>query len=394
VALDDAPLAASIVRYVGRTGETVVLDDAVGQTRFGLDPRTAGLPHLSVLCTPLTHRGRRTGILYLENELVAGAFTPERTRLLEVLAHQAAVSLENARVRDESRVLLEAAGRFVPGPMVRALGRESVAELEPGDAVEREMSVLFSDLRGYTRRSENLDARESFRWLNDYLERISPVVGVYGGFVDRFVGDATMALFPDGVEGAVRAAVAMLKEVRSLNADRSAVPGAGEFHAGIGLHFGSVMLGAVGSSGRMEITSIGDAVNVAARLENATKPLDAALLISGSVARRLPAEHGLTLRSVGRLGVEGRTTPLEVWEVLDGESPDRAEAKGRVSDLLARGIERFQEGEMVGAADLFEACMEDSPTDAVARAYLEASRDLATEGSPEDWTGELRLGKG
>lgn len=390
--LEGGGLAATVVRYVARTGESVVLDDAVSDSRFASDPYVQRCSQLSVLCCPLIYRGRRTGLLYLENDLERGAFGGRQVRLVEVLANQAAISLEHARVQEGSEDMIRSFARFVPKEMVEILGKANVVDVRPGDAVSREMTVLFSDLRGYTRFTELLDPREGFSWLNAYLERISPIVGFYGGFIDKFVGDAIMALFPGDVTNALRAAVGMLQELGPLNVGRGG-DGAAGFRAGVGLHFGSVMLGSVGSSRRLDITAIGDAVNLASRIEAVTKLLDASLLITDAVCRRLQKAEEFSIRPVGRVRVEGRDAPLELYEVLDGDTPDRAESKGSICETMLEGIRLFQERSFRQAEEVFGLCLETRADDAVAHLYRTAARAFVEDPPGEDWFGELRLPK-
>jgi class 3 adenylate cyclase len=138
-----------------------------------------------------------------------------------MLASQAAVSMENAELYTDLSRLNRAYERFVPRAFLRQLARKSIVDVELGDSVERELSVAFVDLRSFSTISEGLPPAESFRFVNAFLGRMEPIVERHGGFIDKYLGDAVMALFEGVADDAVRAAEEMLTELARMNEERT-----------------------------------------------------------------------------------------------------------------------------------------------------------------------------
>ncbi len=184
---------------------------------------------------------------------------------------------------------------------------------------ELEVTILFSDLRGFTSISEKMDAKSLVGLLNEYFTEMVTVVMAEDGVVDKYIGDAIMAVFgapvpkPNDPVNAVRAAVKMRRALAHLN-ERLKGRGLPELNTGIGVHTGVVVAGNIGSEQRMEYTVIGDAVNLASRLESATKELGAPILISEETFRLV--EKHVEARPVKQIQVKGRAQPVTTYEVL------------------------------------------------------------------------------
>jgi len=393
--LDSEPLSqhgdipTSLIAYVNRTGETVVLDDASQDRRFSVDPavRRAGLK--SVLCMPVVHQRRSLGVLYLANSLSTAVFTPERAALLTILGTQAAISIENARLFARQRRQAESFARFVPSQFLEHIGRTSIEDVQIGDAVQRSISVLFSDLRDFTSLSESMTVEENFGWLNGYLGYVSPVIDQHQGFIDKFVGDAVMALFPAGGDQAVGAAIELHAALRRFN---RASEVAFDAKMGVGVHTGPLMLGTVGSSGRMDTTVIGDAVNLAARLESLTKYFGVQVLISGDTRSQLVRLADTPVRQLGRVRVKGRRESTTLFEVLAAEAPGARDRKLAQQELFAEATELFYGRRFADAARAFEECVAACPEDRPAARFVERARGLMGQPPAADWDGTETLG--
>jgi class 3 adenylate cyclase len=178
--------------------------------------------------------------------------------------------------------------------------------------------ILFSDLRGFSAFSEGRDPAEIVSRLNAYFERMVAAIRSEHGVVDKFIGDAVMAVFGGLVEledpatSAVRAARKMRTSLTELNAEW-AKAGLEPFDNGIGLHIGEVILGPLGCEDRMEFTAIGDAVNTAARLEGLCKDKAFPLLITGALYDELEAGEREGFESLGEVSVKGKQVPLRVY---------------------------------------------------------------------------------
>src|SRR5208282_3510519 len=150
------------------------------------------------------------------------------------------------------------------------LGKPSVLGVRLGDNVKRDIAILFSDIRSFTTFSEKMSPEDNFRFLNSYLGRMNPYVWENGGFIDKYMGDAIMAIFPEGAEPALQAAVAMLAHIPVYNAQRAQF-GYAPIRIGIGVHRGEAMLGVIGHPRFLQGTAISDAVNLSSRLQDLTK---------------------------------------------------------------------------------------------------------------------------
>ncbi len=266
----------------------------------------------------------------------------------------------------------KAIGRFVPREFLRLLGREQVSDVQLGDQVEREVSVLFSDIRDFTKLCESLTPDDTFRFINRCLERLGPEVRAHGGFIDKYIGDAIMALFPAGGLEALRAAIAMQKAVDAFNADE---PLALPLAIGIGVHRGKTMLGTIGEEERMEATVVSDTVNVASRLEGLTKSFGARIVVSGSLVDQA-REIGLTLRPLGHVSLKGRGIPVQVFEVLDADADGLRWAKVASLDTFTEAVALHEAGQSDEARALFERVLERCPEDRAAKHFLgEAARE-------------------
>lgn len=207
-------------------------------------------------------------------------------------------------IKAEERIhkLLSASMRFVPSQFLKALSAEDVTHIQPGDAVLVERAMLFADIRGFTRDAYNTEAKIIFEKLNRYNHFVEPVIREHNGFIDKFIGDGLMAIF-EKAEDAVRAGIAIFDAVEKFNAELIAAQKE-PIKIGIGIHWGKVALGTVGTLERMDTTVIGDAVNTAARIEALTKNGSVPFLFSGEIASRLPPE--ITVRRVGTTQLRGR----------------------------------------------------------------------------------------
>jgi len=384
-------LPLGIVNFVLHTRESVVLDDAMADPRFRRDPYLTRVGPRSVLCAPLVRQGRVTGVLYLENDLNRGAFTPARLGLINHVAAQAAISVENARLYGDIRSLNVAYQRFVPRQFLGILDRKAITDAVVGDRAQREMTVLFSDIRQFTRLSARMGLGETFAFVNHYLGRMVPAIEAHHGIVDKYVGDAIMALFPRQADDALDAAVAMLHALAKWNESLAAeqLP---PLQIGVGLHYGQVMMGMVGVQERMDCTVIGDAVNVAARIQGATRAYGLSLLLTSQVRGRLEFPNRFSLREVDRVRVSGREEPVTLFEAFDADEAEAASAKRENLKLLADLIDRYRHGHLEDAAACARAVLARAPNDPIAQLYLARCENFGRNGLPESWDGISALG--
>ncbi len=285
----------------------------------------------------------------------------------------------------------EALIRFVPQEFLDLLDEESVVDVQLGDHAQLEMTVLFSDIRNFTTLSEQMTPRENFDFINAYLGQVSPVIRRHSGFIDKYVGDAIMALFPQQVEDAVQASIAMREALARYNAKQQG-NGQPSIQIGIGLHTGDLMLGTIGESARMEGTVISDVVNAAARLQDLTKHYGVTLVLSEQTLNLLPDASHYHYRFLDRVRVKGKTAPLNIYEIFDGDLPTTFTLKQETLDNFASGVTQYHAGDFVTAKEHFERVLQHNPDDQTARFYLTYATRYIEHGTPEGWDGVTELG--
>ena len=373
-------LSPAIVHYVARTRTSVVLSDATAAGDFMRDAYICQHQSRSVLCTPLINRGKLAGILYLENNLITGAFTKNRLELLNLLSAQAAISIENARLytnlaslNQNLIALNQSYERFVPQQFLQLLGKDSITEVELGDSVKQDMSVLFADIRDFTSLSEKLSPEDNFRLINAFLSRMDTVIAEHNGFIDKYIGDALMALFNGPADDAVMASIAMLETLKAYN-QRRLQKNFQPLRVGIGINTGSLMLGTVGGRHRMDGTVISDAVNLAARMEGLTKFYGAPLLVAENTFMDLRNYSQYYFRIIDRVKVKGRSHSVTVYEIFNHEEPAMRDAKMRTKMMFEEGILFYNRQQFKEAYRCFDECFAYNPDDYIALNYAQRAR--------------------
>jgi len=276
---------------------------------------------------------------------------------------------EQKRALEKERSMADSFSRFVPRQFLTHLGKERIEDVTLGDAVERQMSVLFSDIRSFTSLSETMSPRENFAFLNSYLKRVGPIVRKHQGFIDKYIGDAVMALFPEKPEDALVAAIDMQIELREFNHQRLKKNFA-PIKIGVGLHSGTLYLGTIGEAERMDSTVISDTVNVTSRIEHLTKKLGAAVLVSGNLFSRISSIDRFQHRYLGKLPVRGKSERIEIYEILDGQSDFVIALHRETIEFFSRGLAAFHERAYAEAALAFKEVLQKNPIDKAASLYL------------------------
>jgi PAS domain S-box-containing protein len=501
-------LSVAIINYVARTKESVVLNDATHEGKFKLDSYITQNHPKSILCVPLINQDKLISIVYLENNLTTGAFTPDRLEVVKLLSAQAAISIENAKLYTEVKAserkltqfleampvgvsvldasgkphyrnriadqlfgqnirpetvgepiekvepvyiagtdwtyppeklsairalrgetttaddleihhedkvipieawgtpifddqrnvayaivafqditerkraererikftsdlyqLNEAFSRFVPSEFLQFLEKDSIVDVQLGDQVQKEMSVLFADIRDFTSLSESMTPQDTFKFINAYLSRMEPVILKHQGFIDKYIGDAIMALFSGRADDAVQAGIAMLRQLTEYNQYRANSKYA-PIQIGIGINTGSLMLGTVGGQNRMDGTVISDAVNLASRLEGLTKNYGVSLLISHYTFSQLDDVNQYAFRFIDRVQVKGKSTEVGVYEIFDADPPKIREGKLITKTAFEEALLLYNLNSFREAAQGFEEVLLFNPEDTVARIYL------------------------
>lgn len=271
--------------------------------------------------------------------------------------------------------LNQAFSRFVPRQFLQFLDKQSIVDVQLGDHVQKEMSVLFADIRDFTTLSESMTPEQNFKFINAYLSRMEPAIVENQGFVDKYIGDGIMALFSQGADNALKAAISMLHRLTEYNQDRAKanyLP----VRVGIGINTGSLMLGTVGGYSRMDTTVISDTVNLASRIEGLTKEYKVSLLISHHTFAQLEDANQYAFRLIDRVKVKGKVSAVSVYEVFDADPPKIRESKLVTKTAFEEALLLYHLHSFPEAAQLFDDCLRLIPEDTVARIYLERCQRL------------------
>ena len=284
--------------------------------------------------------------------------------------------------------LMDAAARFVPHEFLSFLGYESLVDVKVGQAVEKEMSILFSDIRDFTTLSEGMSLADNFKFINAYLSRMEPAIAKNKGFIDKYIGDAIMALFGGGADDAVRAAIAMLDCLTEYNETRQR-PGRLPLSIGIGINTGSLMLGTVGGESHLDTTVISDAVNLASRIEGLTKIYGTPLLISHGTFLQLEDTNNYMIRLIDRVSVKGKSEKVSVFEVFDADPPEIKDAKLAERTHFEQAVFLYHVQDYAGAKKGFKHCLNKIKNDRPCEIYLERCAQVEnaqwdSENDPKD----------
>jgi class 3 adenylate cyclase len=304
--------------------------------------------------------------------------------------NEMADSIQDYRARQDA--LHQAAARFVPEEFLKLLGNKSIESVQPGDQAAQTMTVLFADIRGFTTLAEKMSLEQVFRFLNSYLERMRPEITSMGGFIDKYIGDAIMALFPGRPDDALAAAAAMQGKIPEYNRHR-ANSGFEPIGIGIGVHVGPLMLGTVGDSHRMDGTVISDAVNLSSRLEGLTRRYGAGILTTGETLKLLAEPARFRFRFVDRVKVYGRANTTLVFECLDGDPDETRDRKLSYRSDLARALRFYYKGSFKDALDIIIPLSREHGDDAVLHLYRQRCDRFLRKGVRPGWDVEVLADK-
>lgn len=302
--------------------------------------------------------------------------------------------LARLRTQLDLHRIFEIAARFVPNEFINALGRERLTEVLLGDQIQREVTVLFADIRDYTTLAEGMSPQENFRFVNAYHSRMGPIVRRHHGFVNQYLGDAIMAIFPREPADALQAAVAMQTELTAYNAER-AKKDRMAIRMGIGLHSGPLIMGIIGDAQRMDAATVADTVNTASRIEGLTKHFGVGILLSGDSLEGIKNEgatqHAFHVRYLGRVLAKGKKESVAMYECFDGDETESIEKKIETKTMFDEALSAFFRKDFATARALLFSVAEQNPADQPARLFLHRAEAYLLHGVPDDWTGIERV---
>lgn len=300
-----------------------------------------------------------------------------------------------AQRADEALKLTTTFQKFIPRQFVDHFAKHGQVELELGHADEDEVAILFCDIRGFTGLSEKMDPQQLMSFLNSYFLRMNEPIHQNRGFIDKFIGDAIMALFdhPGGsaaqkAADALQAALDLRKALALYNAHRHK-SGYEPVGIGIGIHFGPVIIGTVGSEDRMDTTVIGDSVNIAFRLETLSPRYQADIIVSANTLHTVSGVFEGATRLLDWVRVKGRQAPIEIYEVLAHLPEDQQQQKSLIAPYIEQGLTLRKQQLWQAAIEQFEQARALAPTDPLPQLHLDVIRQLQNTPLPEGWDGAI-----
>ena len=310
-------IGRTITRKVMKDRVALLSQDAASDEQFAGVDSIVSQGVRSTICAPLVAETRVHGALYADRLDPFAAFKPDDLELVSAVAAQTAIAVENARAHERlarEEVARANYSRFLPEYVVKQM-LENPDSFKLG-GVSQVITILFADIRGFTRISEHAPPEKIVSLLNRYFSAMTEIIFAHGGTLDKYLGDGLMALFgaptatPDDASNALNAAVAMQRRLLGINRELHD-EGFPEIGVGMGLHTGEVIVGYIGSDRRSEYTAIGDTVNTSSRLESNARGGE--ILISDATAKAAHSRYKLQPRDP--IMVKNRQQPVNLWEV-------------------------------------------------------------------------------
>lgn len=290
----------------------------------------------------------------------------------------------------QTKQMLDSFSRFVPARFLEFLHVKDMVDIELGACVEKEITLLFVDIRNFTGMSEKMSVFDNFRFLNAYLKRMGPIIEQQGGIIDKFVGDEIMCLFPDSPQKALVSSIEMRRELAIYNTDRKKM-NYDALDIGAGLHTGNVMLGTVGSENRISTTVIGDNVNLASRLQTLTKIFGVPIILSDAVYRRLDDPSAFCLREIDSVLVRGKEKPIVLYECFDMDQDELRDQKKELHGDLQLALFHYKAGNFAESKQLFVDYEKKCVRDSIPRIYLKRLEKLMQRPTSAKWSGVSRM---
>jgi adenylate cyclase len=314
-------ISKTIADRVMKDRVSILTSDALVDPRFGAGDSIRFHGIRSAMCAPLWNKEHVIGIIHVDSPMLTNCFGLNDLDLLTALANYAAVAIERARLNQKlvaEEKKRERLGRFLsPQVTNRILATAESQGFALGVPETKDVSVLFADIVGFTSMSEKMSPAAVSLILNDYLSRMTDVIFKHEGTLDKYIGDAIMAVFgapldmPDHAVRAIRAALEMRERLEEFNAERSKE--GPTLRIRIGINSGSAVAGEIGSINKKEYTVLGDTVNIASRLESSVaQPM---MIVVGENTFRA-AKDEFDCRSLGRVTLKGKKNVVEAFEVL------------------------------------------------------------------------------
>jgi class 3 adenylate cyclase len=340
----------------------------------------------SFICVPIASKSNAFGVLLVDNLSASRRLTDQDLSLLSTVGRQIAVVLEKQRAQSQAveaffelDSLAQSYSRFVPWKMIHLLGYKSVLDVNLQTGSELNMAIVFTDIRGFTSMAEEMSPTESLAFLNSYFSNLAPIFEKHHGVIDKFLGDGIMALFVEP-DDAIRAVSEYQNTLDEYNLKHRSGNKRPYIKAGMGLHFGKVLLGAVGFKERLSISVVSDSVNLASRLDGLTKRLGVEALCTEDVIAN--SKINADYRLVAELRVVGRQSLTKIYELYGHGSRHKKELYEESKSELCELVKLWSNRDFHECDEIIGRLISRFPDDPVLRYYYQeiAALDLIKKG--------------
>ena len=383
---------SGILLKIGLSGQSEIMSDLSVLKQKGIIESNVQ----SLIYAAMKVKHRILGAIILAGK-EAEQYSAAHLKLLVTLALQSSTAIESAmlyekniqevRAREEAILRIhEVTKKFVPSEFISLLGKEALTDVKLGDQAEKNVTVLFTDIRDFTSLSEKMTPDENFRFVSSFNERLGPVIRSHQGFINQYLGDSIMAIFPRHPDDALNAAIGMQQAVHELNLQRQS-EGLPIIKAGIGMHTGPLIIGITGDENRLDAATISDTVNTAARIESLTKYYKSPLLLSGETLRQVSDQHTYHLRHLGKVQLKGKNKLLSIFECLNGCPHPELQRKIKTLSLFSEAMKYYFDRSFENAIQAFQTILTTDPDDLTANLFMQKALKNLGNGVPENWTG-------
>ena len=382
----------SLLLKIGLSGQSEIINDISILKKAGIIHEEAQ----SIIYAAMKVKHRIMGAIILAGKQT-DQFSAGHLKLLVTLALQSSAAIESAMLyeknireakeREEAMLRIhEVTKKFVPNEFIRSLGKNELTDVRLGDQAEKIVTVLFTDIRDFTTLSEKMSPEENFRFVSSFNAKLGPIIRSHHGFINQYLGDSIMAIFPNDAADALHAAIEMQQAVWKLNKERikeNKLP----IRAGIGMHTGPLIMGITGDEQRLDAATISDTVNTAARIESLTKYYKAPLLLSSETLAAINRQFTFHIRNLGNVRLKGKHKLLTILECFDGNEPTEFDNKQQTLANFNTALQNYNEQKFEDAIQAFQSVLDIHPTDETALHFLHKTQKLLEEGIPANWTG-------
>lgn len=387
---------ADVLLKIGLSGQSEIMSDLTALR----DAEIIDEKIQSIVYAALKVKHRIMGAIILAGDKPM-QYAASDLKFLTTLALQSSSAIESAllyernireaREREEAmRRVFEVTAKFVPYEFIDSLGHKFITEVKLGDQVEKNVTVLFTDIRDYTSISERMTPEENFQFVSSYNERMGPIIRNNKGFINQYLGDSIMALFPESAEASLIAAIEMQRNIHAFNIIQKAknLP---TIKMGIGMHTGPLIMGITGDKDRLDATTISDTVNTASRIESLTKHYKASILLSEITLQQIQHPENFHLRYLGKVQVKGRHSSIGIYECFGSEEEQQVVKKEETLAIFNDGIHHYLNKSFTSAIKCFLSVTEINIEDSTAQFFLDHSMHCNQKGVPENWSGVVEM---